>query len=141
MYKFILIGSLLLTMITSEVIAEEKIYRCKGNVISLGVELDPINCEIKVNDMNDIYKNTFTHNCLSGSESKIEYIELNDPRMISHASVNISSSMVHVKKMVKFPNNEVDNYNSFINFDELSKKYNGFAKSPLGTFKFYGICN
>ena len=134
------VAFILLALIPSQIFAEEKVYQCKGNVISLGVELDPINCIIKVNDMSDIYKNTFIHSCLSGSESKTEYIQLNDPRMISHASVTISSSMVHVEKMVKFPNNEVNNYNSFIDFDELSKKYNGFAKSPLGTFKFYGIC-
>ena len=47
--------------ISSQVYAEEKVYRCKGNIISLGVELDPIECIIKVNDMNDIYKNMVTY--------------------------------------------------------------------------------
>ncbi len=109
--------------------------------ISLGVELDPINCEIKVNDMNDIYKNTFTHNCLSGSESKTEYIELNDPKMIARSSVNITSSMVQVTSEYKFPNKESSDTNEFIDFDQISKKYSGIAKSPWGIHKFYGICN
>ncbi len=91
--------------------------------------------------MNDIYKNTFTHNCLSGSENKTEYSELNDPRMITQKAVIISSEVVNVTSIVKFPNNEKDNYHEFIDFDQLSKKYKGIAKSPFGTFKFYGICN
>ena len=141
MYKFILIGSLLFTMIALEVNAEEKIYRCRGNVISIGIELDPINCVIKVNDMNDIYKNTFTHSCLSGNESKTEYSELNDPRMKSHASVSISSNFVHVESIIKIPNQENSDSIEFIDFDQISKKYNGIGKGPFGSFKFYGICD
>ena len=141
MYKFILIGSLLFTMITLEVIAEEKIYHCKGNVISNGVQLDPIECMIKVNDMSDIYKNTFTHSCLAGIESKTEYRELNDPRMIANASVSISSNIVHVKSVYRIPGKENSNQDELIDFDRLTKKYSGIGKSPFGLFKFYGICN
>ena len=141
MYKlYVSVVLIIFISISSQVYAEEKVYRCKGNIISLGVELDPIECIIKVNDMNDIYKNTFTHSCLAGVESKTEYRELNDPRMIANASVSISSNIVHVKSVYKFPNKENDNHNEFIDFDQLTKKYNGIGKSPFGTFKFYGVC-
>jgi hypothetical protein len=132
---------LIIAITSTQTLAEEKVYRCNGHVISLGVELDPISCIIKVNDMNNVYKNTFIHSCLSGNESKTEYMELNDPRMISHSSVSISSNMVHVKHEHKFPNKESSDTNEFIDFDQISKKYSGIAKSPWGIHKFYGICN
>lgn len=130
----------MLTVISLQAFSEEKIYHCKGNVISNGVQLDPIECMIKVNDMSDTYKNTFTHSCLAGIESKTEYRELDDPRMIANASVSISSNIVHVKSVYKIPGKENSNQDEFIDFDMLTKKYSGIGKSPFGLFKFYGIC-
>jgi hypothetical protein len=128
-------------MITLKVIAEEKIYRCKGHTIFTGIELDTTECVIKVNDMNNIYKNTFIHSCLSGSESKTEYSEFDDVKMKSHASVSITSNFVHVESVFKIPNKENLDSIEFIDFDQISKKYNGIGKGPFGSYKFYGICD
>ena len=141
MYKLkVSLVLILFISISLKTYGEEKVYHCKGNVISNGLQLDSIECIIKVNDTSDIYKNTFTHTCLTGTESKTEYRELNDPRMIANASVSISSNTVHVKSEFKFPGKENDYHNEFIDFDQLTKKYSGIGKSPFGLFKFYGIC-
>lgn len=132
---------MLFAMNTTEVNSEEKKYQCKGHTIFTGIELDTTECVIKVNDMNNIYKNTFIHSCLSGSESKTEYSELNDPRMKSHASVSISSNFVHVESIIKIPSQENSDSIEFIDFDQISKKYNGIGKGPFGSYKFYGICD